>query len=183
MITLSSNSAHPDLCPIRSALRLVLRARQLKQPNTMPLKCYRTKKSPLVYLTASRIAALIWEAVKKVLSKDKGQSPQQIFRSLTMSLGLCPPGRSRQKPWLHPKATSLDGWLLPNVPPQHKKHSGHTLQSPASVKPGYFDPATCTICWHPECAHEWRHRWCLYELILQWNGLKHSYIYNKQFTA
>jgi hypothetical protein len=66
MITLSSNSAHPDLCPVRSALRLVLRARQLKQPDTMPLRCYCTKKSPLVYLTASRIAALIQEAVKKV---------------------------------------------------------------------------------------------------------------------
>jgi hypothetical protein len=66
MITLSSNSAHPDLCPIRNALRLVLRARQLKQPDTMPLGCYSTKKSPLVYLTASRMAALIQEAVKKV---------------------------------------------------------------------------------------------------------------------
>ncbi len=66
MITLSSDSAHPDLCPVRSALRMVLRARQLKQPDTMPLRCYRTKKYPLVYLTASRIAALIQEAVKKV---------------------------------------------------------------------------------------------------------------------
>jgi hypothetical protein len=45
---------------------MVLRARQLKQPDTMPLRCYRTKKYPLVYLTASRIAALIQEAVKKV---------------------------------------------------------------------------------------------------------------------
>jgi hypothetical protein len=58
-ITLSSDSAHPDLCPIRSALRLVLRAGQLKQPDTMPLRCYRTKESPRVYLTASRMAALI----------------------------------------------------------------------------------------------------------------------------
>jgi hypothetical protein len=66
MITLSSNSAHPNLCPIRSALRVALRARQLKQPDTMPLRCYRTKKNPLVHLTASRIAALIQEVVKKV---------------------------------------------------------------------------------------------------------------------
>ncbi len=65
-ITLSSNSAHPDLCHVSSALRLVLRARQLKQPDTMPLGCYPTKKSPLVYLTASRMAALIQEVVKKV---------------------------------------------------------------------------------------------------------------------
>jgi hypothetical protein len=45
---------------------MVLRVRWLKQPDTMPLGCYRTKKTPPVYLTASRIAALIWEAVKKV---------------------------------------------------------------------------------------------------------------------
>jgi hypothetical protein len=65
-ITLSSGSAHPDLCPVRSTPRLVLRARQLKQPDTMLLGCYRTKKFPLVYLTVSRISALIQEAVKKV---------------------------------------------------------------------------------------------------------------------
>ncbi len=65
-ITLSTISAHPDLCSVRSALRLVLVVRQLKQPDTMPLGCYRTKKSLLVYLTAGRIAALIQEFVKKV---------------------------------------------------------------------------------------------------------------------
>ncbi len=65
-IILSSDSAHPDLCPIRSTLRMVFRAQRLKQPDIMPLGCYRTEKSPLVYLTASRIAALIQEAVKKV---------------------------------------------------------------------------------------------------------------------
>jgi hypothetical protein len=43
MITLSSNSAHPDLCLIRSTLRMVLRARQLKQPDTMTLGFYHTK--------------------------------------------------------------------------------------------------------------------------------------------
>jgi hypothetical protein len=66
MITLSSNSAHPDLPPIKSALRMVLRAQQLKQPDTMLLGRYRTKKTLLVYLTVSRIAALIQEAVKKL---------------------------------------------------------------------------------------------------------------------
>ncbi len=58
-ITLSSNSTHQDQCPIRSALSLVHRARQPKQLNTMPLGCYHTMKSPLVYLPASRMATLI----------------------------------------------------------------------------------------------------------------------------
>jgi hypothetical protein len=97
-ITLSSNSAHPDLSPIRSTLRLVLRARRLKQQDTMPLQCYCTKKSPLVYLTASRMAALIQEAVKKVLPGISAEDLSKIFCSLATSPGLCPPGKSRQEP-------------------------------------------------------------------------------------
>jgi hypothetical protein len=84
MIILSSNSAHLDLCPIKGTLRLVLRARRLKQPDTMPLRCYRKKKSPLVYLTASRMAALIQEAVKKVCpgisAKDLSKYSAHLLR-------------------------------------------------------------------------------------------------------
>jgi adenylate cyclase len=41
---------------------MILQARRLKQPDSMPVGCYRTKKTPLV---ASRITTLIREAVKK----------------------------------------------------------------------------------------------------------------------
>ena len=44
---------------------MILRARRLKQPNSMPVGCYRTKKTPLVYITANRVATLIREAVKR----------------------------------------------------------------------------------------------------------------------
>jgi hypothetical protein len=43
-----------------------MRARRLAQPDDMPLACYRTKKAPLLFITGSRIATLLREAVKKV---------------------------------------------------------------------------------------------------------------------
>jgi hypothetical protein len=43
-----------------------MRARRLAQPEDMPFACYRTKKAPLLFITGSRIATLLREAVKKV---------------------------------------------------------------------------------------------------------------------
>ncbi len=45
---------------------MVMRARHLAQPDNMPVACYRTKKAPLLFITSSRIATLLHEAVKKV---------------------------------------------------------------------------------------------------------------------
>ena len=43
-ITLSTEVDRPKFYPVRSAMRLVLRARCLNQPDDMPLGVYRTKK-------------------------------------------------------------------------------------------------------------------------------------------
>jgi hypothetical protein len=45
---------------------MVMKASRLGQPDDMPLACYRPKKAPLLYITGSRIATLLREAVKKV---------------------------------------------------------------------------------------------------------------------
>jgi hypothetical protein len=65
-ITLLSDTINPNLCHVIRMLRIVLRARRLKQPNSMPLGCYHTKKTPMVYMMANRMASLIQETVKKV---------------------------------------------------------------------------------------------------------------------
>ncbi len=64
---LSANTKNPVICPVRGALRMVMRASRLGQPDDMPVACYRTKKAPLIYNTGSRIATLLCKAVKKVL--------------------------------------------------------------------------------------------------------------------
>jgi hypothetical protein len=65
-IKLSADAKNPAICPIRGALQMVVRACHLAQPDDMPVACYRTKKAPLLFITGSRIATLLREAVKKV---------------------------------------------------------------------------------------------------------------------
>ncbi len=64
---LSADTKNPAICPVWGALRMVMRARRLAQPDNMPVtSCYRTKKAPLLFITGSRIATLICKAVNKV---------------------------------------------------------------------------------------------------------------------
>jgi hypothetical protein len=65
-IKLSADTKNPALCSVQGAIRMVMRATRLEQPDNMPVACYRTKKAPLLYITGSRIATLIRKAVKKV---------------------------------------------------------------------------------------------------------------------
>ncbi len=64
-ITLFQDKSCPFLCPVKCAARIILRAKRLKQPDSMPVGCYRTKKTSLVYMAANRVATLIREAVKR----------------------------------------------------------------------------------------------------------------------
>jgi hypothetical protein len=64
-ITLAAKSDQPEICPVRSAMRLVLRARWLNQPDDMPLAVYKKEKGKVIYLTGNKIAKLLWKAVKK----------------------------------------------------------------------------------------------------------------------
>jgi hypothetical protein len=75
MVTLSSDKANTAICPVLAALRLVLRARCLSQPDSMPIACY-LKKDALAYITGSRIAILFWaaaRAVRPTISKEEEQ--------------------------------------------------------------------------------------------------------------
>jgi hypothetical protein len=46
-ITLPCDKTNPTICPVLTALRLVLRARRLSQPDSMPMACY-LKKDTMV---------------------------------------------------------------------------------------------------------------------------------------
>jgi hypothetical protein len=47
-------------------MRLVLRAKQLNQPDDMPIAVYKAKKGKVIYLTGNKIAELLQKAVKEV---------------------------------------------------------------------------------------------------------------------
>jgi hypothetical protein len=52
-ITLLCDKANKAICPVLATLRLVLRARCLSQPDSMPVACY-SKKDFLAYLSRSK---------------------------------------------------------------------------------------------------------------------------------
>ncbi len=65
-ITLTAEIDRPKICPMRSAMQLVLQAKWLNQPNDMPVVVYKTKKGKVIYLTGNKIAKLLRKAVKEV---------------------------------------------------------------------------------------------------------------------
>ncbi len=65
-ITLATDKKFPDLCPVRSAIRMVIRARHLQQPDDLPLAMYKTKQGKHLYLTGGKIAELLRGAVKRI---------------------------------------------------------------------------------------------------------------------
>jgi hypothetical protein len=64
-ITLLCNKANKAICPVLAALRLVLRACCLSQPDSMPVASY-SKKDSLAYITGTMLAVLFRAAVRAV---------------------------------------------------------------------------------------------------------------------
>jgi hypothetical protein len=65
-ITLAAEINQPKICLVRSAMQLALRARQLNQPDDMPVTVYKMQKGKVIYLMGNKIAELLVKAIKKV---------------------------------------------------------------------------------------------------------------------
>jgi hypothetical protein len=81
-ITLSCNKTNPTICPVLAALRLVLRAHRLSQPDSMPVACY-LKKDAMAYLTGSRIA-LHFRAVARAVRPNISKEDEQKYSTHSM---------------------------------------------------------------------------------------------------
>jgi hypothetical protein len=82
-VTLTAESDQPKICPVHSAMQLVLRARWLNQPDDIPIASYKTKKCKVNYLTGNKITELLWKAVKKV---RRNTTPDKLKQYYTHSL-------------------------------------------------------------------------------------------------
>jgi hypothetical protein len=80
-VTLSSDKTNTVICPILAALRLVLRARCLSQPDSMPVACY-SKKDSLAYITETRITVLFRAAARAVRPTITKEDKQQYSAHL-----------------------------------------------------------------------------------------------------
>jgi hypothetical protein len=60
---LATDLANPYICPVLSAMRMVLQACQFYQPDNMPIAVNKTKKGKAFYLTSNKIAELPRKAI------------------------------------------------------------------------------------------------------------------------
>jgi hypothetical protein len=58
-ITLAANNVHPDICPVRAAYRIFLRAKRLGQSDSEPMALFVNKFVITRYLTGSKIAEVL----------------------------------------------------------------------------------------------------------------------------
>ena len=65
-ITLVSDDAHPDICPVRAAHRIYLRAKKLGQSDSEPLGIFVNTFGIKKYLTGGKIAEVLRSVAKRV---------------------------------------------------------------------------------------------------------------------
>ncbi len=86
-VTFSSDKTNTAICPILAALRLVLRARCLLQPDSMPVACY-LKKDALAYISGSRIAAL-FRAAARALNPNISTEEEEQYSAHSLQVWAC----------------------------------------------------------------------------------------------
>jgi hypothetical protein len=65
-ITLVADNAHQDICPVRAACRIFLRAKKLGQSDSEPIGVFINKFGIKKYLTGGKIAEILRSIAKKV---------------------------------------------------------------------------------------------------------------------
>jgi hypothetical protein len=65
-ITLVFDVAHPDICPVRAAYRIYLRAKRLGQSDSEPMGVFVNKFGIKKYLTGGKIAEVLRSVAKRV---------------------------------------------------------------------------------------------------------------------
>jgi len=86
-ITLPCDKTNPAICPILAALRLVLRACRLSQPDSMPVACY-LKKGAMASITGSKIA-VHFQAAAKAVHPNISKDDEQRFSVHSMRVWAC----------------------------------------------------------------------------------------------
>jgi hypothetical protein len=114
-IKLYADTKNPAIFPVQGALLMVMRARRLAQPDDMPVAYFRTKKAPLLFITGSRIAAILCEAVQKVPPSTLADDLKK-YSAHSLRVWECVGG---YVPFLHPKTSLLVRRFLQNVSLRH----------------------------------------------------------------
>ncbi len=86
-VTLLSDKTNTAIFSVLAAPRLVLRARCLSQPDSMPVACY-LKKDALAYITGSRIA-IRFQAVVRAVRPNISKEEEQRYSAHSLRVWAC----------------------------------------------------------------------------------------------
>jgi len=88
-ITLLRDKTNPTICPVLTTLHLVLRARHLSQPDSMPVACYlKLKKDAMAYLTRARIV-FHFQAATRAACPNISKDDEQQYSAHSMRVWTC----------------------------------------------------------------------------------------------
>jgi len=86
-ITLPCDKTKPTICPLLTAQCLVLKARRLSQPDSMPVACY-LKKDTMAYITGSRIV-IHFQATARAMRPNISKDDEQQYSAHSMRVWAC----------------------------------------------------------------------------------------------
>jgi hypothetical protein len=131
-ITLAVDVNHPEICPVRSALRIVLRAQRLGQPSNLPVAMYKLKQGKTLYLTDNKIAELL-RAVVRAIRPDTTKEELKRYSTHSLRIWACVLlDEAGKSPEYIKKKTPLAGRFLPNVFEGYFHHTAPARQCIAS---------------------------------------------------
>ena len=87
-LTLAADVDHPEICPVRSALRITMRAQRLGQPRDLPVGVYKSKRGKILYLTGNKIAELLRAAVREI-RPDTGKEELKRYSAHSLRVWAC----------------------------------------------------------------------------------------------
>ena len=64
-LTIKADLQHPELCPVKNAMRLVLRKLRLKHSLSLPLAIFVNSKNEIKYLTADKVKEVLRAAARR----------------------------------------------------------------------------------------------------------------------
>jgi hypothetical protein len=86
-VTFLADKTNTAICPVLAALRLVLRARHLSQPDLIPVACYLKKDAP-AYISGSRIA-ILFRAAARAMRPNISKEEEQQYSAHSLRVWAC----------------------------------------------------------------------------------------------
>ncbi len=128
-ITLVADDTHHDICPVRAAHCIFLRAKKLSQSNSEPMGMFVNKIGIKKTHRRQDCQGIMSHCKESPSGPIRRRIKPHLF-ALRQSLGLRATGRSWNEPSLHDVSTTLDGRFLQAISVRHLNPAAQTCNCP-----------------------------------------------------